>query len=118
MGKLSLLHIAAILILGLALTCNATTYTVGDSSGWDISSDLDSWAVGKTFAVGDVLCKYLFFGFVLLIFCLFSLNVYHATAFKKKNKNKRNQKLDINVRVDRMGISVSISEKKSMNMYL
>ncbi|XP_019089905.1 PREDICTED: mavicyanin-like isoform X2 [Camelina sativa] len=23
--------------------CNATTYFVGDSSGWDISSDLESW---------------------------------------------------------------------------
>ncbi|ESQ40683.1 hypothetical protein EUTSA_v10014745mg [Eutrema salsugineum] len=35
--------------------CNATTYFVGDTSGWDISSDLDSWTLGKRFSVGDVL---------------------------------------------------------------
>ncbi|KAF8380596.1 hypothetical protein HHK36_028084 [Tetracentron sinense] len=41
--------------LGFVLTCTATMYTVGDSSGWDISSDIDSWAKGKRFQVGDVL---------------------------------------------------------------
>ncbi|KAL1196812.1 Uclacyanin 1 [Cardamine amara subsp. amara] len=35
--------------------CNAATYFVGDTSGWDISSDLDSWTLGKRFSVGDVL---------------------------------------------------------------
>lgn len=39
--------------------CNATTYFVGDSSGWDISSDLESWTSGKRFSPGDVLSKYL-----------------------------------------------------------
>lgn len=39
--------------------CNATTYFVGDTSGWDISSDLESWPLGKRFSVGDVLSKYL-----------------------------------------------------------
>lgn len=39
--------------------CNATTYFVGDTSGWDISSDLDSWPLGKRFSVGDVLSKHL-----------------------------------------------------------
>ncbi|KAK9292232.1 hypothetical protein L1049_020195 [Liquidambar formosana] len=45
----------ALVLLGLALSCTATTYTVGDNSGWDISSDLESWPVGKKFVVGDVL---------------------------------------------------------------
>ncbi|KAG5533654.1 hypothetical protein RHGRI_027739 [Rhododendron griersonianum] len=44
-----------LVILGLALTCRATLYNVGDSSGWDVSSDLDTWKQGKTFVVGDVL---------------------------------------------------------------
>ncbi|EOA22849.1 hypothetical protein CARUB_v10003579mg [Capsella rubella] len=35
--------------------CDATTYFVGDSSGWDISSDLESWTSGKRFSPGDVL---------------------------------------------------------------
>lgn len=47
-----------LVILGLALTCRATLYNVGDSSGWDVSSDLDTWKQGKTFVVGDVLGEY------------------------------------------------------------
>nr|AAR15424.1 Cu2+ plastocyanin-like [Sisymbrium irio] len=45
------------IIFGISVTrrCNATTYFVGDTSGWDISSDLESWTSGKRFAVGDVL---------------------------------------------------------------
>lgn len=30
-------------------------YMVGDTAGWDISSNLDSWMTGKRFVVGDVL---------------------------------------------------------------
>lgn len=54
------LAIAMILrIFGAILfTCSAATlYTVGDTSGWDISTNLDTWANDKTFLVGDVLCK-------------------------------------------------------------
>lgn len=48
-----------LVVLGFALTCSAATYyTVGDSSGWDISTDLDTWAKDKKFIVGDVLCKF------------------------------------------------------------
>ncbi|CAH1438875.1 unnamed protein product [Lactuca virosa] len=42
-------------ILGYASMCRATTYTVGDTSGWDIATDVDSWAQDKHFVVGDVL---------------------------------------------------------------
>ncbi|XP_042506827.1 basic blue protein-like [Macadamia integrifolia] len=41
--------------LCLVLTCSATLYTVGGTSGWDVSTDLQSWAKSKTFYVGDVL---------------------------------------------------------------
>lgn len=51
-----LLIIYAVAILGVALTSEATVYTVGDSAGWDISADFPSWLTGKTFYVGDVLC--------------------------------------------------------------
>lgn len=44
-----------VVILGFSSTCTATTYMVGDNSGWDISTDLDSWTTGKQFQVGDVL---------------------------------------------------------------
>ncbi|XP_020222067.1 stellacyanin [Cajanus cajan] len=44
------------LIFSLAtFTCSATTYTVGDSSGWDISTNLDTWIADKNFKVGDAL---------------------------------------------------------------
>ncbi|CAA6669795.1 unnamed protein product [Spirodela intermedia] len=50
-----------VVALALAALCvfpggaAATTYTVGDSAGWDISADLDKWPLNKTFAIGDVL---------------------------------------------------------------
>ncbi|KAL8241571.1 hypothetical protein R6Q59_014925 [Mikania micrantha] len=36
-----------LIITYFASRCLATTYTVGDSSGWDISTDVDSWARDK-----------------------------------------------------------------------
>ncbi|KAG5249520.1 hypothetical protein OIU76_003820 [Salix suchowensis] len=53
MGKLVLVYSLA--VLGLAVTCNAATYMVGDNSGWDLSTDIDTWAQDKTFSVGDLL---------------------------------------------------------------
>lgn len=50
-----LLALVAVAILGFSSTCTATTYMVGDNSGWDISTDLSSWTAGKQFHVGDVL---------------------------------------------------------------
>ncbi|CAJ1976582.1 unnamed protein product [Sphenostylis stenocarpa] len=34
---------------------SATIYTVGDSSGWDISTNFDTWIADKKFKVGDAL---------------------------------------------------------------
>ncbi|KAG8484754.1 hypothetical protein CXB51_023632 [Gossypium anomalum] len=53
MTKLILLCFLSIFCF--ALTSHAATYVVGDTSGWDISSDIVSWASSKTFNVGDVL---------------------------------------------------------------
>ncbi|KAF3503281.1 hypothetical protein F2Q69_00045342 [Brassica cretica] len=58
MGKTStMLFLFYLCIIGISVItrCNATTYFVGDTSGWDISSDLESWTLGKRFSVGDVL---------------------------------------------------------------
>lgn len=55
------LFLLLLVVIGFALTCSATTYTVGDNSGWDISTDLDSWTKDKRFVVGDVLCKFVKF---------------------------------------------------------
>lgn len=46
------------LLAALICNCHATTYMVGDSPGWDISTDLDTWPTGKTFYVGDVLGEF------------------------------------------------------------
>ncbi|XP_071724444.1 stellacyanin-like [Rutidosis leptorrhynchoides] len=43
------------LLIGFISCAAATTYMVGDSAGWDISSDLNTWVADKTFQVGDVL---------------------------------------------------------------
>ncbi|KAL3647537.1 hypothetical protein CASFOL_008505 [Castilleja foliolosa] len=53
-------------LLYYASTCSATVYTVGDSSGWDISTDVDSWKNDKTFAIGDTL--------------LFQYSQYHSVS--------------------------------------
>ncbi|KAJ4846491.1 hypothetical protein Tsubulata_039977, partial [Turnera subulata] len=47
--------ITLFVILALSLTCNAANHIVGDTSGWDISTDLDTWAQDKRFVVGDSL---------------------------------------------------------------
>ncbi|KAL8096043.1 stellacyanin-like [Apium graveolens] len=50
-----LLVFLLLVVLCFSSTCTATTYMVGDNSGWDISTDLGSWTNGKQFQVGDVL---------------------------------------------------------------
>ncbi|KFK25134.1 hypothetical protein AALP_AA8G070400 [Arabis alpina] len=57
METTSMMQFLFCIIFGIVVMrkCNATTYFVGDSSGWDISSDLDSWTLGKRFSVGDIL---------------------------------------------------------------
>ncbi|XVF54885.1 hypothetical protein PTKIN_Ptkin05aG0216600 [Pterospermum kingtungense] len=53
MAKLVLLCVLAIFCL--ILPSDAAMYVVGGTSGWDISTDIDSWASDKIFNVGDVL---------------------------------------------------------------
>ncbi|KAJ0772106.1 putative Phytocyanin domain, cupredoxin [Helianthus annuus] len=55
MANIVYLLLALLAITTFATRCLATTYTVGDSMGWDISTDVDSWAKDKHFVVGDVL---------------------------------------------------------------
>ncbi|KAL3634018.1 hypothetical protein CASFOL_021072 [Castilleja foliolosa] len=47
-----------LMMMVLAMICSriaATTYTVGDSSGWAMGGDYSTWASDKTFVVGDTL---------------------------------------------------------------
>ncbi|XP_060206276.1 uclacyanin 1-like [Lycium barbarum] len=62
MGKILLVYV--MVIFALAYSGSATNYMVGDNSGWDISTDLDTWLLGKRFVVGDVL--------------LFQFSTYHS----------------------------------------
>ncbi|WMV31549.1 hypothetical protein MTR67_024934 [Solanum verrucosum] len=55
MAKPILFFVVLILISLIICSSSATNYIVGDSSGWDISTDLDTWLVGKKFMIGDVL---------------------------------------------------------------
>jgi hypothetical protein len=48
----------AILVVVAGVPASAKDYTVGDSSGWKPGVDYTGWAKGKTFSVGDTLCKH------------------------------------------------------------
>ncbi|XP_057773413.1 stellacyanin-like [Salvia miltiorrhiza] len=65
MGNINVL-MSATLVLLHCLRCSASVYTVGDSSGWDISTDLDSWSNDKTFSTADTL--------------LFQYSQYHSVS--------------------------------------
>ncbi|RLN34624.1 blue copper protein-like [Panicum miliaceum] len=49
------LPLVALLVAGCAALASATTFTVGDSQGWTTGVNYNSWASGKSFAVGDTL---------------------------------------------------------------
>ncbi|KAG2643951.1 blue copper protein-like [Panicum virgatum] len=49
------LPLVALLVAGCAALASATTFTVGESQGWTTGANYDSWANGKSFAVGDTL---------------------------------------------------------------
>uniref|UniRef100_A0A0E0K5G1 Phytocyanin domain-containing protein n=1 Tax=Oryza punctata TaxID=4537 RepID=A0A0E0K5G1_ORYPU len=49
----SCLAMAALLLVACASSAAATSYTVGDVSGWTIGVDYTSWAGSKSFKVGD-----------------------------------------------------------------
>ncbi|XVF08534.1 hypothetical protein REPUB_Repub07fG0011100 [Reevesia pubescens] len=66
--KLILLCFLAIFCF--AFTSHAATYVVGDTSGWDISTDMDAWVKDKIFNVGDVL--------------LFQYSSYHTVSEVRK----------------------------------
>lgn len=60
MAMNKLLIISALVLIVCSLTCGATLYMVGDTSGWDISTNLETWVKDKRFLVGDDLRKYFF----------------------------------------------------------
>jgi hypothetical protein len=49
--------LVAVLLAAAAAPASAKDYTVGDSSGWTTGVDYTAWARGKTFNIGDTLCK-------------------------------------------------------------
>uniref|UniRef100_A0A0D9VLA5 Phytocyanin domain-containing protein n=1 Tax=Leersia perrieri TaxID=77586 RepID=A0A0D9VLA5_9ORYZ len=59
MAMASRLAMAALLLAACASSAAATTYTVGDASGWTTGVDYTSWAGSKSFKTGDsLLFKY------------------------------------------------------------
>ncbi|KAG2654177.1 blue copper protein-like [Panicum virgatum] len=49
----SRLPLAVLLLVACSSTAAASTYTVGDGSGWTTGVDYTSWAASKNFKVGD-----------------------------------------------------------------
>ena len=54
----SRLPLAVLLLVACSSTAAATSYTVGDGSGWTTGVDYTSWAASKNFKVGDNLGTY------------------------------------------------------------
>ena len=73
MGNQLLVVFLSLIAFGFAITSNANTYTVGDNSGWDISTNLDTWEQDKKFIVGDVLGNYSFILYMCFSCYLFLL---------------------------------------------
>ncbi|RWW57904.1 hypothetical protein BHE74_00035289, partial [Ensete ventricosum] len=63
-----LLEMLALIVLSLGPSAEATVFTVGDSAGWDISSDLASWVANKVFSVGDALSTFSILCLLLLLY--------------------------------------------------
>ncbi|GKV12722.1 hypothetical protein SLEP1_g23839 [Rubroshorea leprosula] len=57
-GLAMAIAVAFLLLLVASPTVYAVNYIVGDSSGWSQGVDYSTWAQGKTFNVGDTLCKF------------------------------------------------------------
>jgi hypothetical protein len=55
MGVAATVVLSIAIAIALVMHCGATQYTVGDSAGWDTSTNFNSWVQGKSFAVGDTL---------------------------------------------------------------
>ncbi|RLN04594.1 blue copper protein-like [Panicum miliaceum] len=47
--------IALLVAVSCAAAASAVTFTVGDTQGWNLGVDYDTWARGKNFSVGDTL---------------------------------------------------------------
>ncbi|XP_066319591.1 mavicyanin-like [Miscanthus floridulus] len=52
-SSVSRLPLAVLLLVACSSTAAATSYTVGDGSGWTTGVDYTSWASSKNFKVGD-----------------------------------------------------------------
>lgn len=46
---------ALLVVVSSVAAASAASHTVGDSSGWTLGVNYDTWANGKTFADGDQL---------------------------------------------------------------
>lgn len=57
--------IALLVVVSCAAAASAATITVGDTSGWKLGFDYDTWASGKTFSAGDQLGAYSVFADLL-----------------------------------------------------
>lgn len=77
MKKLVVVLTVAFVVSTVAPVAGAETHhVVGGDRGWDVDSDIGSWSAGRTFRVGDKICKIhllviaFFFHFFLRNFCL------------------------------------------------
>ena len=57
-GAGTCLALVVVILVARAFPAAATSFTVGDKSGWTLGVDYTTWASGNTFKVGDNLGKF------------------------------------------------------------
>lgn len=60
MASYNVALVGMMVMLSCVTFSSAKVYTVGDSAGWNLGVDYNTWASDKTFKVGDKLGKHFY----------------------------------------------------------
>ena len=89
------LVVALVVFLGLGYvgefaiaSVGGDVHVVGGNQGWDAASDVAAWAMGRSFRVGDNICKpnFCFFSILSFLLVLFNYRVIFLFLLKKREK--------------------------------
>ena len=61
------LALVVVILVARVFPAAATSFTVGDKSGWTLGVDYTTWASGNTFKVGDSLGKFLLLSYLHVV---------------------------------------------------
>lgn len=85
----AVLTVAFVLRTAVPVAEVETHHVVGGDRGWDVDSDIGSWSAGRTFRVGDKICKiHLFCLCVSFFFFSREISVWIPGKWKSKTIGK------------------------------